>query len=128
MEVRKVGVDNEVPWYKTTFGSWPYSFDVMDILRGVIPQAIIGGAAGILADNIVAGVAIGAASAAISRAQVWTELRAYPEEFKPETLTLPDVDTHNAFLILFQSALAGLGGGLITWGTRKLTEYITRKK
>jgi hypothetical protein len=33
-----------------------------------------------------------------------------------------DVDTHNAFLMLIQSALAGLGGALITWGARKLTE------
>ena len=122
MRLRKIGVDAQVPWYKTSFGSWPYSFDVMDILRGVIPQAIIGGAAGILADNIAAGAAIGAASAAVSRAQVWIELRAYPEEFKPETVTMPDVDTHNAFLMLIQSALAGLGGALITWGARKLTE------
>jgi hypothetical protein len=108
----------QVPWYKQSIGSWPYSFDVMDILRGVIPQAVLGGIAGKLAKNVWAGAAFGATAAALSRAQIWIELRAYPEEFKPEVSTGPGYDAHNAFLIAFESALAALGGALITWALK----------
>lgn len=94
-------------------GTWPYSFDYMDIARGVVPQAILGGVAGALTKKVSVRGAFGAASAALSRAQVWSETKLYPEEFKPEVLT-PEFDQHNIFLTLLNAGLAGLGGAGLT--------------
>jgi hypothetical protein len=105
-------------WYKQSFGTWPYSFDIMDILRGVIPEALLGGAAGAVSKKnpAIVGGLVGAASAAIARSQILAEITFYPEEYVELP---PEVVTHNVFLILFQSVLAGLAGaGLSMLATR----------
>jgi hypothetical protein len=92
-------------WWKSGFGTYPYSFDVMDILRGVIPQTLLGTFVGKSCRNNTMAAIVGASSAALSRGQTLTEILFYPEEFA----ALPEnTAEHNVFLIFFNAVLAGL--------------------
>ena len=73
--------EDKLPWYKESYGEYPYSADILDLLRAV-PAGILGGATGaaLVKDPntaALAGAAIGGASNVLLRAQLATEYAAY---------------------------------------------------
>jgi len=112
----------EQPWFKQAFGSYPYSVDVLDVLR-TIPQSLLGGGAGALAgrnskDAAVKGALFGAAANALTRAQIAVEYAAYNlaavGEATPYSQT-PDFTTHQLFVGVIET-LAGAGlGAAFAW-------------
>jgi hypothetical protein len=102
---------------KQTYGKYPYSVDVLDIVRA-IPQGALGGVAAWMAktsgDAAVKGAVIGAAANALVRAQIAMEYSSYqlaaPDQ--PVYATTPDFAMHQAFVGLVEAAVgAGLGAG-----------------
>jgi len=111
---------------KQTFGTYPYSVDVLDVVRTVPQSALSGGLAALMAKNgrdaTVKGAVIGAATNALTRAQIAIEYIAYnlsaPGE--PVYAGTPDFATHEFFVGAVETAVgAGLGAGF-AWLLKKL--------
>lgn len=100
-------------------GTWPYSFDWVDLVR-VLPEAFASGiTTGVLAKNekqaALAGAALGATTGALARGQIMIEMKAYPKEFEGGAISpyAPDVWQHNYFIMLLDALVSGgVGAGL----------------
>ena len=109
----------EVPWYKTSYGEYPYSTDVLDILRAV-PAGILGGGVGaVLVEEpekaALVGAVVGGSSDALLRAQLATEYAAYdlaaPD--KPVFHKTKGFKEHQIFVGLLET-IVGIGVGGLT--------------
>lgn len=115
----KLGTERlQTAWYKTTIGSWPFSFDVADLLR-VIPEGVLGGVAGYFAEPkkaVLVSGSVGAAAGALARGQIIIETLAYPEEFQSLP---PDCLTHGVFIAALDALVAGAIGAGISYLLRR---------
>jgi hypothetical protein len=111
---------------KQTFGTYPYSVDVLDIVRTLPQSALSGGVAALMArtgrDAAVKGAVVGAATNALTRAQIAIEYINYnlAAPGAPAYATTPDFATHEIFVAAVESIVgAGLGAGF-AWLLKKL--------
>jgi len=113
------------PWYKQAFGSYPYSVDVLDILR-TIPQSLLGGYVGAQTgrdsrDAAIKGAVFGAAANALTRAQIALEYQAYQlaAPGAPVYSETPDFVTHEVFVGLIESLVGAGVGAAFGWLLKK---------
>jgi hypothetical protein len=111
---------------KQTFGTYPYSVDVLDIVRTVPQSALSGGVAALMArtgrDAAVKGAVVGAATNALTRAQIAIEYINYnlAAPGQPVYASTPDFATHQVFVGVVETVVgAGLGAGF-AWLLKKL--------
>ncbi|MBA7665384.1 hypothetical protein ES703_73454 [subsurface metagenome] len=111
--------EDELPWYKESYGKYPYSADILDILRAV-PAGILGGVTGVaLVEDpntaALAGATIGGASNALLRAQLATEYMAYDLAVpgKPIYHTTKEFKEHQIFVGAIEALIGvGIGGAI----------------
>jgi len=109
----------EQPWYKYTIGSYPYSLDILDILR-VLPAGFFGGGIGSIIGKEAksaasAGAATAALMAALERTQIAIEYIAYnlAAPGQPVYHETPGFVEHQIFVGLIES-IVGAGVGALT--------------
>lgn len=109
----------EEPWYLLYYGEYPYSADVLDLLRAVPAGLFGGGVAAALTDNpnkaAVAGAVIGGGSDALLRTQLAIEYAAYDlaAPGQPVYHETEKFVEHQIFVGLLETFIGAGVGGLI---------------
>ncbi|MEM2549849.1 MAG: hypothetical protein QW689_05450 [Nitrososphaerota archaeon] len=112
-------------WYKQAFGSYPYSVDVLDVLR-TIPQSLLGGYVGAQVgrnsrDAAIKGAVFGAAANALTRAQIALEYSAYQlaAPNAPVYAKTPDFLTHQLFVGAVEALAGAVFSAAFAWLLRR---------
>lgn len=108
-------------WYRQAFGSYPYSVDVLDVIR-TIPQSLLGGYVGAQTgrssrDAAIKGAVFGAAANALTRAQIALEYSAYQlaAPGAPVYAQTKDFITHQVFVGLVESLVGAAFSAAFAW-------------